>query len=157
MKEMLILKYLNPSTATAKDHMKCPRQGIRSTRPKVTNHAPTPRVPVPIIDAVPIFAQPHIPDLPYPGPTYGACMGPHVIDDNDDESIVNSSDLGRSQTNTVASSTTTLPGCSHACHSMEACVSLFSTIMSPTPSSLHPLRGWTMSVYSTPRRNTSKS
>jgi hypothetical protein len=29
-----VSKYLNPSPATAKGHMKCPRKGIRSTRPK---------------------------------------------------------------------------------------------------------------------------
>ena len=32
--EKLILKYLNPSPATAKGHMKQPRQGIQSTTPK---------------------------------------------------------------------------------------------------------------------------
>jgi hypothetical protein len=32
--EKLILKYLNPNPATAKGHMKRPRQGIRSTTPK---------------------------------------------------------------------------------------------------------------------------
>jgi hypothetical protein len=35
MTEKLILKYLNPSPATAKGHMKCPRQGIRSTTPRI--------------------------------------------------------------------------------------------------------------------------
>ena len=89
MKETLILIYLNPSIATAKGHMKRPHQGIRSTRPKVTHHAPTTRIPVPIIEAVPIFVQPHIPDPPYLGPAYGACVGPHVVDDDNDESIVN--------------------------------------------------------------------
>jgi hypothetical protein len=34
LSERLILKYLNPSTATAKGHMKRPRHSIRSTRPK---------------------------------------------------------------------------------------------------------------------------
>jgi hypothetical protein len=33
--ETLILKYLNPSPATAKGHMKRPRQGIQSTTPKI--------------------------------------------------------------------------------------------------------------------------
>ncbi len=91
MKETLILKYLNPSAAIAKGHMKHPCQGIRSTWPKVTNHAPTPRVPVPIIDAVPIYVQPHIPDPApaYPGPAYGARMGPHANDDDGYESIAN--------------------------------------------------------------------
>jgi hypothetical protein len=89
MKETLILKYLNPSTAMAKGHMKRPRQGIRSTRPKVTHHAPTTRIPVPIIEAVSIFVQPHIPDPPYPGPAYGACVGSHAVDDDNSESIAN--------------------------------------------------------------------
>ena len=34
--ETLILKYLNPSPATAKGHMKRPRHGIKSTRTKST-------------------------------------------------------------------------------------------------------------------------
>jgi hypothetical protein len=89
MKETLVLKYLNPSTATAKGHMKRPRQGIRSTRPKVRHHVPNTQIPVPIIEAVPIFVQPHILDPPYPGPAYGACVGLHVVDDDDDESIAN--------------------------------------------------------------------
>ncbi len=67
--------------------MKRLRQGIRSTWPKVTHHTPTTQIPVPIIDAVPILVQPHIPDPPYPGPAYGAHVGPHVVDDDDDESI----------------------------------------------------------------------
>jgi hypothetical protein len=33
LSEKLILRYLNPSTATAEGHMKRPRHGIRSTRP----------------------------------------------------------------------------------------------------------------------------
>ena len=41
MTEHLILKYLNPSTATAKGHMKRPRHGIRSTRKGLS------RVPMP--------------------------------------------------------------------------------------------------------------
>jgi hypothetical protein len=35
MNARLILKYLNPSPATAKGHMKRPRQGIQSTTPCV--------------------------------------------------------------------------------------------------------------------------
>jgi len=30
----LVTKYLNPSPATAKGHMKCPKKGIRSTKTK---------------------------------------------------------------------------------------------------------------------------
>jgi hypothetical protein len=89
MKETLVLKYLNPSTATAKGHLKRPRQGIRSTWPKVRPNTPNTQIPAPIIEAVPIFVQPHIPDPPYPCPAYGARVGPHVIDNEDDESIAN--------------------------------------------------------------------
>ncbi len=38
---------------------------------------------------MPIYVQPHIPDLPYPGPAYGARVGPHVVDNDDDEYIAN--------------------------------------------------------------------
>jgi hypothetical protein len=38
MSEKLILKYLNPSPATAKGHMKHPHHGIGSTRPKKPTH-----------------------------------------------------------------------------------------------------------------------
>ena len=57
MKEKLILKYLNPSPATAKGHMKRPRQGIRSTTPRVVsrNTAGLPR-----INDAPIVATNHI-------------------------------------------------------------------------------------------------
>ena len=89
MKETLILKYPNPSTATAKGHMKRPRQGIRSTNHKVRSHTPTPHISVLVIEAVPIIAPPIIPDPAYPGPTYGALLGSHVITDDRDEAIAN--------------------------------------------------------------------
>ena len=89
MKETLILKYLNPSTATAKGHMKRPHQGIRSAHPNVISHTQTPHVPGPVIEAVPIIAPLIIPDPAYPGPVYGACLGPHIITDDRDEAIAN--------------------------------------------------------------------
>ena len=52
MSEKLILKYLNPSPATAKGHMKRPRHGIRSTRrttppPPQEGDSPTiPHIPI---------------------------------------------------------------------------------------------------------------
>jgi hypothetical protein len=49
--EKLILKYLNPSPATAKGHMKRPRQGIRSTTPK-TKTMPQQEMP-PAIQQIP--------------------------------------------------------------------------------------------------------
>ncbi len=89
MKETLVLKYLNPSTAMAKGHMKRPRQGIRSTRPKIRPNAPHTQIPVPIIEDVTIYVKPHLPDPPFPGPAYGARGGPHAVDDDDEESIAN--------------------------------------------------------------------
>jgi hypothetical protein len=47
--ETLILKYLNPSLATAKGHMKCPHHGIKSTQPKQKNGPILPQAPIPQI------------------------------------------------------------------------------------------------------------
>ncbi len=83
----MILKYLNPSPATAKGHMKRPRHGIHSTHPK---HKTTPpSLPVVtttrLLDVVPPpvgrqlnfeMVPPHIP-------------GPVIIDDNGDKSCAN--------------------------------------------------------------------
>jgi hypothetical protein len=52
MSVKLILKYLNPSAATAKGHMKCPRHGIRNTRTRTPVKTNDPHVqvePVPVI------------------------------------------------------------------------------------------------------------
>jgi hypothetical protein len=87
MTERLNLKYLNPSPATAKGHMKCPHHGIRSTRPKMTTSIQVPPFPVaqiaplvlPLLDAV----------LVYPGLAYGARLEPNIIATDGDESINN--------------------------------------------------------------------
>ena len=85
LSEKLILKYLNPSPATAKGHMKRPRHGICSTRRKLSPTSAT----SPIADALTI---PHIPPpewMPMPddfGRPHG--VGPNMIID-DDESIAN--------------------------------------------------------------------
>jgi hypothetical protein len=44
--EKLILKYLNPSPATTKGHMKRPRHGIKSTGPKPKGDSRIDRVPI---------------------------------------------------------------------------------------------------------------
>jgi hypothetical protein len=89
LSETLILKYLNPSSATAKGHMKRPRHGLRSTQPKQKNGtivlpAPVPQIAPPVL---PLFAPDVIPA--YPGPAHGMQTGPNVIADDGNESIAN--------------------------------------------------------------------
>jgi hypothetical protein len=94
LSEKLILKYLNPSPATAKGHMKRPRHGIRSARQSgaitpvilapvplhAPNHAPLPIVPIPVIP----------PDqwMPLPADIAHLHPGPAIIAD-DEDSITN--------------------------------------------------------------------
>jgi hypothetical protein len=92
--EKLILKYLNPSPATAKGHMKRPRHGIRSTcqsgatpliiqapvQLQALNDAPLPIVPLPVI--------PPDPWIPLPADMARLHPGPAIIAD-DDDSIAN--------------------------------------------------------------------
>ena len=84
MNEELVTKYLNPSPATAKGHMKRPKKGIRSTTkpspPIVQQIAPRAN---PVI--LPLFDEPP----PYPGPAYNAIKSPAMIEDDDSESIAN--------------------------------------------------------------------
>ena len=65
--EELILKYLNPSPATAKGHMKRPRHGIRSTTPK---QPPQPQVQLPIQPTIPPIVMPIIPPFIPDDPRY---------------------------------------------------------------------------------------
>ena len=95
LSEPLILKYLNPSPATAKGHMKRPRHGIRSTRRNDDTSLIAPA-------SIPIVPHPAIPELPLPAilpnqaidvPFDHAIMqpgpsGPTLIAD-DDDSIAN--------------------------------------------------------------------
>ncbi len=89
----LVTKYLNPSRATAKGHMKHPKKGIRSTKTKPLRalspspqqpalatipHSPITQVNPPIL---PLFNE----APPYHGPAYNATIGPNII--ADDESI----------------------------------------------------------------------
>ena len=101
MSEKLILKYLNPSPATAKGHMKRPRHGIRSTRrttpPQLDDDGPA-IPPIPLLPAIP-----HIPILRpndahiapieiIPAPEYFRqtyTNVPNIIDDDDDPSTAN--------------------------------------------------------------------
>jgi hypothetical protein len=81
LSEMLILKYLNPSPATAKGHMKQPCQGIKSTWPKLklplTSHPSTGHVPPPEM-------------IDNPGPGYiPGCTIPAFIADDCNEMVAN--------------------------------------------------------------------
>ncbi len=89
LSETLILKYLNPSLATAKGHMKRPCHGIKSTRPKQKNGPILPQAPVPQIapPVLPLFAPEVI--LAYPGLAHGVQPGPNVVADDGNESIAN--------------------------------------------------------------------
>ena len=98
LNEDLVTKYLNPSPATAKGHMKRPKKGIRSTKTKPlrTLSLSSKQPPVATIPSSPI-AQVNPPILPlfnevplYHGPAYNATIGgpnPNII--ADDESIAN--------------------------------------------------------------------
>jgi hypothetical protein len=63
-----VTKYLNPSPATAKGHMKPPHQGICSTQPKPTSPVTSPQMELPIL---PLFQEPRH----YPSPVYSAMQG----------------------------------------------------------------------------------
>ena len=93
MTNMLILKYLNPSAATAKGHMKCRHHGIQSTQPKPGPHMPPTNVAGPRINLVPIIAPPVwlVPqfELVYPISANGEQRGSSVIVNNGDKSITN--------------------------------------------------------------------
>jgi hypothetical protein len=93
--ERLILRYLNPSPATAKGHMKCPQHGIKSRTPKplkITQlHVPIISSPAPQPAA--LLQHPVLPlfqEVPmYLGPTYGTTTGPNLIGYDDNELIAN--------------------------------------------------------------------
>ena len=73
LSESLILRYLNPSPATSKGHMRRPRQGIRSTRPKINKTDAINSPPCPV-------AQPLPPVLPL----FNNRPNPHIFVDDDE-------------------------------------------------------------------------
>ena len=89
LSEKLVTKYLNPSPATAKGHMKRPKKGIRSMQKQVKTKGDSniPRIHVPVPQAathsLPLFMEPML----YNGPAYNAHMEVNYIPD--DESIAN--------------------------------------------------------------------
>jgi hypothetical protein len=95
LNKRLIVKYLNPSPATAKGHMKRLHHSIKSTQPKqprdkvlqVPIIPPAPPQPVAQVEppVLPLFQEVPI----YPGLAYGATPGPKLIGSDDNKSITN--------------------------------------------------------------------
>ena len=79
----LILKYLNPSPATAKGHMKQPRHGIRSTTPRKTQ--PPLRIPDTTVPMQPVGSIGD--NSEHSSVIY--LERPHLIGDDSNESIAN--------------------------------------------------------------------
>ncbi len=137
MTEKLILKYLNASPATVKDHMKHPCHGIWSiqqkpyTRTHVLPIATALMAPLvlPLVDTVPV----------YPCPAYRAWLEPNLIAMDDDNLIANIFCFGAFADK----------NCSIVYHNLTGLFlfmsfegSVCSTTMSQTPSSSHLFWGW---------------
>ncbi len=89
LNETLILKYLNPSPATAKGHMKRPRHGIHSTTPRIPS---TQRQHQAIEPPLLPIQNPPVPQLPLQIPVcpgYQNNSRPALITDDCDASISN--------------------------------------------------------------------
>jgi hypothetical protein len=90
LSEDLITKYVHPSPATAspataKEHMKRPKKGIRSTSKKVkTKGGNVQPIPVQIPQVTPAILPQYIEEpRPYPGPAYDTRLeGVNIIPDN---------------------------------------------------------------------------
>ena len=107
LNKKLVTKYLNPSPATAKGHMKQPNKGVHSTTPRQIKSAPLPaeRMPPPIAQPAPSLI-PHLQNIQhYLGPAFNTTHGPNLIVDN--ESIANVFASAHLPTKSQASCTTT--------------------------------------------------
>ena len=89
LSEELVTKYLNPSPATAKGHMKRPKKGIRSTQKQVKTKGDSniPSIPIPVAQAAPHSLPIFVESMPYNGPAYNARREVNYIPD--DKSIAN--------------------------------------------------------------------
>ncbi len=83
-----VTKYLMPSPATSKGHMKCPRKGLRSTAPKPTRR-PEPPSALPRPPSIPGIHADAMPGLIPIDDDNFSDPGPAFIADIDDESIAN--------------------------------------------------------------------
>ncbi len=87
--EKLILRYLNPSPATTKGHMKRPKHGIKSTRPKPSKESGI--IKIPVISYPPQVDQMKVPKVlikGQPRPLHATNL-PNLIGEDEDESITN--------------------------------------------------------------------
>jgi hypothetical protein len=105
----LILKYLNPSLATAKGHIKQPRHGIKGTQPKLMPRATHP-------DQAVVIKPPH--DIAA-APVHNVLLQqplPHLIDDDGNESITSAFCQAHLQIVVWASYTSTSQEIFPSCH-----------------------------------------
>jgi hypothetical protein len=102
LNEELVVKYLNPSPATTKGHIKWPKKGIQSMTPKHPKPMPMHVAPLPVPNQIlPLLDKVR----PYPDPMYNAKRSTKVIPY--DESIVNIFCFGAFAEKSLASSTMT--------------------------------------------------
>ncbi len=132
-----VTRYLNPSPATAKSHMKQPHQRIQSTtqwQPK----APLSKRQLPNEQAAPINNESNMDDLLEPWVNAGPPKhGPNVIFNDNDSFVGNIFCFAHLQISEQEYYTTILPGRSHTCPSKGMYASLSSTTTNPMQSLLY--------------------
>jgi hypothetical protein len=124
----LILKYLNPSPATAKGHMKWPGHGIRSITPKATArqssiHVPAITVPLQPAASIQDGSEQVSGQVSEQVSEYNS-QRPNLIGDDGDKSIANVFVFGAFVDKTAVSITMTSPGHFLSCRWTGAYVSL---------------------------------
>jgi hypothetical protein len=130
--EKLILKYLNPSPATPKGHMKRPKHGIKSTRPKPPKVSGITKIPVtsyrPQVDQMEV---PKVLIKGHPRPLHATNL-PNLSGEDDDEPIENVFCFGAFANKNSGIVYHNLRNHSHSCRTMAVFVSSYYTIMNQT-------------------------
>jgi hypothetical protein len=112
----LILKYFNPSPATAKGHMKRPRHGIKSTTPRMTATQPNITVEMQPVQSISNHSeQTSVIFLENSSPGNND-QHPTLIMDDSEGSIANVFGFGAFADKKMALCTMTSQGHSHSCH-----------------------------------------
>ncbi len=133
LSETLLLRYLNPSLAMAKGHMKQPCHSIQSTRHHTAPVAQLLPPVLPFFDNIPV----------YPRPVYSVQPGPNVIADDADKSIANIFCFGAFADRNSGIVYHDLTGLFPFMSFNGSVYFLYSTIMNPMPSLQSPSPGWT--------------